>query len=224
MRTVDFTTLKNFAGELQPDNRYVDDHYALDLHWTMYDRVLDITPATVDSPYRDRYFISKGHRATALYIVLARKGFIPFHWLESMYEPESPLGGHPDRLRIPGVEISSGSLGHGLPLALGSLAAMRAQGLTKPHMYVVIGDGELDEGSNHEAIAYAGLTGTAGLTAIVLDNDSASHGWGGDLPGRFTAHGWTAETVDTSDHDALARAALDHRADGPKVVVARYRA
>src|SRR3981189_512301 len=178
-------------------------HSTLDVLWVLYDRVLRVSPTTVDEPERDRFLLSKGHGPAAYYAVLAAKGFIAENTLDDMGSWTSPLGHHPDRLRVPGVEISSGSLGHGLPLAIGGALGLRAQGLLQPRVYVLLGDAELDEGSNHEAIAYAGATGLATVTAIVIDNDSATHGWPGGISARFTVNGWTASTVDGRDHDRI---------------------
>ncbi len=192
----------------------------LDVLWVLYDRVLRISPATVDDPERDRFVLSKGHGPASYYAVLATKGYIPVEWLDTMGEAGSRLGNHPDRTLVPGVEISSGSLGHGLGLAVGTALGLRAQGLLRPHVYVLLGDAELDEGSNHEAIAYAGATGLDALTAVVVDNQSATHGWPGGIAARFTVNGWTASTVDGRDRDAL-EAALCERTGRPHVVVAR---
>ena len=82
---------------------------------------------------------------------------------------------------MPGVEISSGSLGHGLPLAVGVALGLRAQGRTGPRVFCLVGDGELDEGSNHEAIAFAGRVGLDALTVIAVDNASATYGWPGGI-------------------------------------------
>ena len=192
----------------------------LDVLWVLYDQVLRIGPDTVDDPGRDRFLLSKGHGPAAYYAVLAAKGFFPAGWLDDFGSYESPLGYHPDRTRIPGVEISSGSLGHGLLLGVGVALGLRAQGFTEAHSYVLLGDAELDEGSNHEAIAYAGATGLAGLTAVVVDNRSATHGWPGGIGARFAAHGWSTATVDGRNHAAL-RAALTTPLPGrPHVVVA----
>jgi transketolase len=117
------------------------------------------------------------------------------------------------------VEIGSGSLGHGLGLAVGTALGLRAQGLLRPRVFVLVGDAELDEGSNHEAIAYAGATGLDTLTAIVVDNQSATHGWPGGVASRFTVNGWSASTVDGRDHDAIEKA-LRERTGRPHVVVA----
>jgi transketolase len=196
-------------------------HSTLDVVWVLYDRVLRVTPQTIDDPLRDRFLLSKGHGPQAYYAVLAAKGYIPAQWLDDWAGPGSRLGHHPDRVLIPGVEISSGSLGHGLGLATGTALGLRAQGLLTPRVYVLLGDAELDEGSNHEAIAYAGAVGLAGLTAIVIDNRSASHGWPGGIASRFTVNGWTARTVDGRDHDQIEAALRAHEAGRPHVVIAK---
>jgi transketolase len=192
----------------------------LDVLQVLYDRVLRITPETVADPDRDRFLLSKGHAVAGYYALLAAKGFVPVEWLDDQGGPDSRLGDHPDRLLVPGVEIGSGSLGHGLGLGVGTALGLRAQGRRDPRVYVLLGDAELDEGSNHEAIAYAGATGLGSLTAIVLDNRSASHGWPGGAASRFTVNGWTAATVDGRDHDALHAALTGHDNHRPHVVVA----
>ncbi|MGC1210739.1 MAG: transketolase [Micromonospora sp.] len=192
----------------------------LDVLRVLYDRVLRITPETADDPDRDRFLLSKGHAVAGYYALLAAKGFVSAEWLDDQGGPASRLGDHPDRLLVPGVEIGSGSLGHGLGLGVGTALGLRAQGRLDPRVYVLLGDAELDEGSNHEAIAYAGATGLANLTAIVLDNRSASHGWPGGAASRFTINGWTAATVDGRDHEALHTALTGHDNHRPHVVVA----
>ncbi|WP_203660329.1 transketolase [Actinocatenispora rupis] len=192
----------------------------LDVLWVLYDQVLRIGPDTVDSQARDRFLLSKGHGPMAYYAVLAAKGFIPPDWLDTFGAYDSPLGYHPDRTLVPGVEISSGSLGHGLPLGVGVALGLRAQGLTDTRTYVLVGDAELDEGSNHEAIAYAGATGLDTLTAVVVDNRSATHGWPGGIGARFAANGWSTATVDGRDHRALRSAFTTPLPGKPHVVVA----
>jgi transketolase len=214
---------------LTGDEKHSPSAYStLDVLWTLYDRVLRVDPATIDAPDRDRFLLSKGHGPAAYYAVLAAKGFIAPDWLDDLAGRDSRLGHHPDRTLVPGVEIGSGSLGHGLGLAVGTALGLRAQGLhDTARVFVLLGDAELDEGANHEAIAYAGATGLSGLTAIVVDNDSATHGWrggsgarGSGIAERFTVNGWSAAVVDGRDHDVLA-GALNARADGrPRVVVA----
>jgi transketolase len=119
---------------------------------------------------------------------------------------------------VPGVEISSGSLGHGLAIAVGLALGLKANGTAagpgatgiitgadrrRPRVFCLVGDAELDEGSNHEAIALAGRLGLERLTAIVIDNESSSYGWPGGIEERFVLEGWAALRVSSQDHDAL---------------------
>lgn len=190
----------------------------LDVVWVLYGRVLSVTPETVDGPDRDRFYLSKGHGPMAYYATLAAKGFFPVSWLASWGSFSSPLGHHPDRTLVPGVEISSGSLGHGLPLAVGSATGLRAQGLAS-RVVVLVGDAELDEGSNHEAMALAAALALDNLTVVVVDNRSASYAVPGRIAARFAVEGWDVATVDGRDHDALERA-LSRRTRRPTAVVA----
>lgn len=195
----------------------------LDVLWVLYDRVLRVDPATVDDPARDRFYLSKGHGPMAYYATLAAKGFLPEEWLTGWASFDSPLGHHPDRVLVPGVEISSGSLGHGFPLALGTALGLRAQGVAS-RVVVLVGDAELDEGSNHEAIEVAGSLAVDNLTVVVVDNASSTHSRPGLIAGRFAHEGWHARVVDGRDHDAL-EAALTEPHDGrPLVVVAEVEA
>jgi transketolase len=177
----------------------------LDVLWVLYDRVLGED---------DRFVLSKGHGPAAYYAVLAAKGLIPAALLDGFGNFESPLGHHPDRALLPGVEFSSGSLGHGLAVAAGRALAGR-------RVFCLLGDAELDEGSNWEAVQYAGRAGLASLTAIVIDNDSSSHGWPEGVERRFMLEGWVARRVDGRDHEQLAAAlAPDPGGTRPRVVVA----
>jgi transketolase len=200
-------------------------HSTLDVLWVLYDRVLRIDPARRDAPDRDRFVLSKGHGPMAYYAVLAAKGFFPETSLDDFGAFESPLGYHPDRTLVPGVEFSSGSLGHGLAASVGLALGLRAQwgGATEalPRVFCLVGDAELDEGSNHEAIALAGRLGLDGLTAIVVDNDSASLGWPGGIAARFALEGWSIAAVDGRDHDAIEAGLRASEAGRPHAVVAR---
>ncbi|WP_203782812.1 transketolase [Paractinoplanes rishiriensis] len=189
----------------------------LDVLWVLYDRILRISPESVDAPDRDRFLLSKGHGPAAYYAVLAAKGFIPVEWLDDLGGWDSPLGHHPDRIRIPGVEIGTGSLGHGLGIGVGVALGLRAQGLLGTRTFVLLGDAELDEGSNHEAIAYAAAIRLP-LTAIVIDNQSATHGWPGGIPARFPD--WVVSVVDGRDRDQIERALARRHHDRPNLVVA----
>jgi transketolase len=177
----------------------------LDVLWVLYDRVLGED---------DRFILSKGHGPAAYYAVLAAKGIVPVDALDGFGSFDSPLGYHPDRNVAPGVEFSSGSLGHGLGVAVGSA-------LTGRRVWCLVGDGELDEGSNWEAVQYAGRVGLGTLTAVVIDNDSAALGWPEGIERRFMLEGWIALRVDGRDHEAL-EAALRPDLDGkrPRCIVA----
>ncbi|MFJ2768475.1 transketolase [Streptomyces sp. NPDC087300] len=193
----------------------------LDALWVLYDRVLDVTPERMDDPGRDRFLLSKGHGPMAYYAVLAAKGFLPVEWLEGFGAYDSPLGHHPDRVLVPGVEIGSGSLGHGLPLAVGTVLGLKARGYSEARVWVLVGDAEMDEGSNHEAVAYAGPAGLEQLHVLVIDNASASYTRPGGIAARYEAAGWSAETVDGRDHEALHAAFTAPHPGRPRVVVAR---
>jgi transketolase len=192
----------------------------LDVLWVLYDRVLDVTPENFREPARDRFLLSKGHGPMAYYAVLTAKGFIAEAELATWSDPVSRLGHHPDRRRIPGVEISSGSLGHGLPIAFGTALGLRARGLTQAKVVTLVGDAELDEGSNHEAIVVAAREGLENLTTVVIDNQSSTRGWPGGVARRFAVEGWETRTVSGRDHDALYGAFTTAHPGRPLAVVA----
>ena len=191
----------------------------LDVLWVLYDQILHVSPELHDDPERDRFYLSKGHGPAAYYAVLAAHEFFPVSWLPTFGAFESRLGYHPDRNLVPGVEISSGSLGHGLPLAVGTALGLRAQGLGS-RVVVLVGDAELDEGTNAEAIEYAGAAGLSALTVVAVDNDSATWGWSDGLETRFSVAGWQIARVDGRDHAALAAALRRTDEEAPTLVVA----
>jgi transketolase len=192
---------------------------ALDLIWVLYDRVLRVDPGRTDDPDRDRFLLSKGHGPMAYYAVLAAKGFIDIDTLRTFGRYDSPLGHHPDRNLVPGIEISSGSLGHGLGIGVGIALGLRARHSTA-RVFCLVGDAELDEGSNHEAIAFAGRAQLDNLVCVAVDNRSSSYGWPGGIGARFALEGWSTATVDGRDHAELERA-FNLEPDGrPHAVVA----
>ena len=195
----------------------------LDVLWVLYDRILKVDPQAPDDPGRDRFLLSKGHGPMAYYAVLAAKGFIPMDALPTFGRYDSILGQHPDRALIPGVELSSGSLGHGLPMATGVAAALGLKGNVRSRVFCLVGDAELDEGSNHEAIAIAGRMGLSKLTVCVIDNRSTTHGWPGGIEGRFKLEGWSGVAVDGRDHDAIEEAFSVAHENRPHVVVAEVK-
>ena len=153
MTTTTFEDVHGLMSTMVGDEKHAEAATSTaDALWVLYDRVLRVTPRMAED--RDRFFLSKGHGPMAYYAVLAAKGFFDRAQLHRFGTFRSPLGMHPDRVLVPGVEASSGSLGHGLPLAVGTALGLRARGIPSD-VWVLMGDGELDEGSNHEAVAYA---------------------------------------------------------------------
>jgi len=204
--TLGYDDLPELLTRLTGDEKHDRSSFStLDVLWVLYDRVLGKD---------DRFILSKGHGPAAYYAVLAARGFLPAELLDGLGDFDSPLGHHPDRALVPGVEFSSGSLGHGLAVAAGAALAGR-------RIWCLLGDAELEEGSNWEAVQYAGRMGLASLTAIVIDNDSSSQGWPEGVERRFMLEGWVATRVDGRDHEQL-EAALLPDPDGvrPRVVVA----
>ena len=218
MTTATFEDLRDLMSVMAGDEKHAEAATStVDALWVLYDRVLRVTPEMAED--RDRFFLSKGHGPMAYYAVLAAKGFIDPAGLSRFGAFRSPLGMHPDRALVPGVEISSGSLGHGLPLAVGTALGLRARGIPSD-VWVLMGDGELDEGSNHEAVAYAGRVGLERLHVIVVDNHSASHGWPGGMEKRFEIEGWSAVRANGRDHDELEAAYRAPHPGAPRLVVA----
>jgi transketolase len=190
----------------------------LDVLWVLYDRVLRYDPKQPRSEQRDRFVLSKGHGPLALYAILADKGFFPAGALGTFLRYDSILGGHPDRNKVPGVEVSTGSLGHGLPMAVGMALALRAKRSDR-RVFALIGDGECNEGTIWEAVMVAADQALANLTVIAVNNHSSSIRLG-DLAARFGAFGWAASTVDGHDHEALYQALTSPDSTRPTVVVA----
>jgi transketolase len=216
-----FADLPGLMAEMSGDEKH--DHSAastLDVLWVLYDQVLRISPQSVADDDRDRFLLSKGHAPKAFYAVLAAKGFIDLAELPGFGTFGSILGHHPDRNLITGVEISSGSLGHGLPIGVGVALGLRARGEETTRVFVLVGDGELDEGSNHEAIAFAGAVGLDRLAVIAVDNSSSTYGWSGGVETRFSREGWSAARVNGRDHQALAQALSAAHPGVPRLVVA----
>jgi transketolase len=178
----------------------------LDVVWVLFDSVLGPD---------DAFLLSKGHGPAAFYAVLAAKGMVSVEELDRFGAFDSTLGYHPDRVLVPAAGIGSGSLGHGLAIGVGRALAGR-------RTFVLVGDGELDEGSNWEAVQYAGRVGLDRLAAVVVDNASSTYHWPGGIGARFEAEDWAAVHVDGRDHDALRRE-LSVRTDRPRCIVVEVR-
>ena len=141
----------------------------------LYDDVLRYRPLEPDWPERDRMILSKGHGCIALYVMLADKGFFPLETLDTFCRRDSILGGHPEASKVPGVEASTGALGHGLSYGVGMALAARIR-KRDSRVIVVMGDGEINEGSVWEAALCAGKHRLSNLTAVIDYNKLQSAG------------------------------------------------
>ena len=175
----------------------------LDLVWVLYTRVLNIDSKNPLLPGRDRFFLSKGHASLALYVVLAKLEFFSENELEHFAEFESILGGHPDRLKVPGLEASTGSLGHGFPQAIGTALALKIRG-SSARTFVLIGDGESNEGTIWETALLASHHKVNNLCCILDHNHSTDRALNiGDMCKKFEAFGWSVSEVDGHDQKQL---------------------
>jgi transketolase len=172
----------------------------LDILNVLYNRVLRVSPETFGDPNRDRYIQSKGHSVEALYVVLADRGFFPEKQLETLCQYDSPFVGHPTR-SVPGIEQNTGALGHGLPIGVGTAIAGKLDGADY-RVFVLLGDGELAEGSNWEAAMAAAHYDLDNLVAIVDHNTLQITGRTRDvcsnepLDEKFRSFNWDVQTVD----------------------------
>jgi transketolase len=147
----------------------------IDLLVVLYRRILHVDPDRPNWEERDRFILSKGHACAGLYAILAEHGFFPRSWLETFYQDGSPLAGHITHTNVPGVDASTGSLGHGLPVATGMALAGKRDARTY-RVFALLSDGECDEGSTWEAILFAGHHKLDNLIAIVDYNKIQSIG------------------------------------------------
>jgi transketolase len=190
--------------------------------------VLRHDPKNPTDPKRDRFILSKGHAAPLLYAVLAEAGYFPTDWLATLRQLGSPLEGHPNVRRLPGVEASTGSLGQGLSIGVGHALAARLDGLDY-RTFVLTGDGELDEGQVWEAVMSAAKYKLDNLVAVVDQNGYQQTGATKDvldlrpLGPKFEAFGWSAQEIEGNNLEA-ALAALKKATETkgrPSVIVAR---
>ncbi|RDB70440.1 transketolase [Eggerthella sinensis] len=191
--------------------------------------VLEHDPARPGWDERDRFILAKGHAAPALYAVLAQAGYFPREELLTLRKLGTRLQGHPDSNLVPGVEVSTGSLGQGLSVAAGIAAGLKLDGKTQS-VFALLGDGECQEGQVWEAAMFAAHRGLDNLVAIVdrnclqIDGNTADVCDPGDLAAKFSAFGWTAVEVDGHDIPALVEALAAAKADRaakPHALIAR---
>ena len=206
---------------------------AADIVATLYfGGVMHYDQANPTSPDRDRFILSKGHAAPVLYAALAELGIVEEDELDTLRRLGSRLQGHPDMLKLPGVEVSTGSLGQGLSISAGlALALLRKVGEKDgrvPTVFTLLGDGELQEGQNWEALMFASHMKLKNLVAIVDHNDLQIDGKVedvmslGDLRAKFTAFGWVTETIDGHNLSQIREALIRARdyEGGPYMIIA----
>lgn len=196
-----------------------------DILVTLFEGVLNLDPADADWAPRDRFILSKGHCAAALYSVLASCGYFSPRRLVHFAAPLSPLNGHPNRRKVPGVETNTGPLGHGLPVGVGCASGAQIAG--QPwRTFVVLGDGELQEGSNWEAAMYAAQRRLGHLTAIVDRNRLQQGASTADtnelepLADKWRAFGWDTQVIDGHDPATLLATLAAPPGDRPRAVIA----
>lgn len=210
----------------------------MDLLVGLFFGALNVDPARPEDPDRDRFILSKGHSAIGLYAVLAMRGYFPVAELATFDHGDSRLQGHPDMRLTPGVDASSGSLGQGLSAGAGMALGARLRGKTF-HTWVLLGDGELEEGMVWEAVLWAGRNRLSNLTAIIDLNGLQQYGWprqdgdrfdraeplgGFALAQVFEGFGWNPIEIDGHDLDEILdayQAAAAARSGKPTVIIAR---
>ena len=192
----------------------------------LFYKVLNFSPETQNNPDRDRFVLSKGHASEGLYATLAERGFFPKAWLFEYLKHSSPLTVHPTN-KVPGIEINTGALGHGLSIGTGMALAARKTGRNY-RAFVLTGDGELQEGTNWEAAMAAAHYKLGNLTLVVDNNglqlaDSIVNTMGIEpLAEKLTAFGFDVHDVDGHDTNALVRLfdSLDYNGGKPHAVIA----
>ncbi|MDR1625317.1 MAG: transketolase [Spirochaetia bacterium] len=184
----------------------------IDIVTALYFYAMNLDPANPKMPERDRFVLSAGHKCMAQYAVLCQKGFFDEKVLDSYGSLNSKIPGHPDMYKLPGVEANTGALGHGLSIGLGMALGLRMDG-AKAKTFVVMGDGELAEGSNWEAAAAAAQFKADNLAVFVDCNGLQISGKTRDIMDmnpapRFAAFGWAVREIDGNSMDEIT-AALD---------------
>jgi len=192
----------------------------------LYGEVLRIDPANPDWPERDRFILSKGHAGACIYAALAERGFFPVAQLAAHYRNGSHLSGHVSHKNVPGVELSTGSLGHGLGVGAGMAMQLRRMGGSQ-RVYVLLSDGECDEGSTWEAALFAAHHRLANLCAVIDYNKLQSLAPVEEtlalepFADKWRAFGWTVERVDGHEHRALSAAFhAATQSDRPSCIIA----
>lgn len=197
----------------------------IDILLSLYFKVLHINPKKPSLETRDRFLLSKGHAAAALYAVLAKRGFFPKSCLSTYLKDGSKLAGHVTLGSLPGIEATFGSLGHGLSIGIGMALALKHKNLSS-RVYVLIGDGECQEGSIWEGINFAGHHKINNLVCILDNNKLQIMGNGTDIlnslpfEGKFKSFGWNVKSVDGHNMSTLSKVLQPQTLNKPLAIIA----
>lgn len=195
-----------------------------DIVAVLYDSILNIDPNNPTFPERDKFILSKGHAAAIVYAALAEKGFFPVEWLKTYCDNQSKLSGHITKT-VPGVEVSTGSLGHGLPIACGmALAAKHDK--TDNHVFIILSDGELDEGTTWESALFAAHNNLSKIILFIDNNKIQSFGHKKQvinidpLADKWESFNWHTQEIDGHNHKEII-SAIDSakRTTQPSVII-----
>lgn len=196
----------------------------VDILVVLYFKIMNIDPKNPHKVDRDRFILSKGHASSALYVTLSKRGFFEKELLEKFYVDGGILPGHLDKTSAPGIEVSAGSLGHGLSLGIGMAIASKLDNIGF-NVYVLCGDGELNEGSMWEAILFAGHKKLDNLTLIVDYNKLQGYGYTKDvidlepLVDKFKSFNWNVREIDGHNFEEIGKV-LKEKSSKPKAVIA----
>lgn len=237
MNLIDRDKLREYADSLKRSiiqmNCYAESGHpggslsAVEIVAYLFQRVLDLSPDAVEDPQRDRFILSKGHSCLVLYAALSEAGFFGKDEFKRLRQVDAMLQGHPDRLKTPGVEFNSGSLGQGFSFALGCALGLKRQEI-KADVYVLLGDGELNEGQVWEGMMFGAFHKLDNLTAIVDYNKFQSDDLCENITAlaplmdKFRAFGWHAIEIDGHDFNQIAASISEGKntPDIPTIILA----
>ena len=192
----------------------------LDILYVLYDRIMNFSAKDVDDENRDYVILSKGHASLGHAAILKSRGVISNEQLTSYCSYESILGGHLNRLKVPGVEASTGSLGHGISISIGIALAMKIKQATN-RVFVIVGDGETNEGTFWESMLLGAHHNLNNLCCVIDYNRSNDRALKLDpIKDKIKAFGWDVTVIDGHSHDEIFSALNKHPSDKPKMIIA----
>lgn len=194
---------------------------SMDIIDVLYNSILSLTPININDPNRDYFILSKGQSTMGLLAALAEKGILPIDELKTACSYESRISMQADRTKIPGIEVSAGSLGHGFPISVGIAWGNKLQNRTN-QVYTLVGDGEMNEGTMWEAALFAGSEKLNNLTLIIDDNSSLEEMINiGNIGDKLSAFGFEVFYVNGHSKDELLNALSNISLNKPRAVIAK---